>query len=312
MRSIQNATKADWLRRRSEGIGASDAPVILGLSKFKSPFQLFHEKLGLEPTPPDEIEAVEWGLTLEEPLARRFQRETGRMVTAPNPWEMQQHDTIDWLIGTIDRWQLIEGPTPIVQTGDTVIGGTLVPLELKTAHFAIGMEWKDEPPLAYLVQVQHQLAVTGAPSASIACLIGGSKFVWTDVQRDDDFIKMLLEKEAEFWQRLVTRNAPPVDGSERTTDTLKRLYAGENGEVIALPPEALDWDADLQAVDLVLDEAKAKRTLLRNQFMNAIGNALVGQLSNGVLYTFKTVNKKAYSVKATSYRELRRKGAKGE
>ncbi len=32
---------------RREGLGASDAPVILGLSPFKSALQLYHEKLGL-------------------------------------------------------------------------------------------------------------------------------------------------------------------------------------------------------------------------------------------------------------------------
>lgn len=299
-RVIQTGTKGDWLARRQQGIGASDAPVILGLSKFKSPFQLYHEKLGLEPIPPDETEAVEWGLTLEEPLAKRFQRETGRQILPHNPYEIHQHESLDWMLASIDRWQ-VDPQRSAYQP---------LPLELKTAHYAVAQEWKDEPPLAYQVQVQHQLAVTGAPMASIAALIGGSKFVWCDVPRDEAFIAMLIEEETKFWQRLLDRNPPAVDGSTRTTETLKRLYQAETGEVIALPVEAIEWDERRQALKTIIDEANEEDNLLKNRIIAAIGNATVGQLPNGIVFTYKTQTTKAHMVKESTFRRLLRKAPK--
>lgn len=302
---IQHASREEWLDRRLTGIGASDAPIILGLSKFKSAFQLYHEKLGLEPVSLAENEAVEWGLSLEEPLSKRFMRDSGRETFAPPAWAIYQHAGIPWLIASIDRWQKYRAPGSSVDAVPEVL-----PLELKTANYSKASEWANEPPIEYQVQVQHQLAVTGCRMASIAVLIGGQKFLWTDVQRDEAFIDAMMEQELIFWRRLNDRNPPPVDGSEQTAETLKRLFKLETGEIKSLGPDAIEWDEQIQALELEIAALEDQKRLCRNQLLNAIGDASMAQLPNGVTYTYKTQARAEHTVKATSYRVLRRKGGK--
>jgi putative phage-type endonuclease len=303
MREIQNSSRDAWLARRVHGLGASDAPVILGLSKYRSPFQLYHEKLGLAAADPAESEAAEWGLTLEAPLSARFERETGRLTMTPPAHMIYQHNTIDWLLASIDRWQHAIGPSGVPIEGWS-------PLELKTSNWALDKDWKEEAPLAYQVQLQHQLAVSGASMGSIAGLIGGQKFIWTDIQRDDAFIDILLAEEAKFWQRLLDHDTPPVDASEQTKQTLKRLYATETGEIVILGPDAIEWDNDLEAAKKAIKEWEEKERLAKNRFLLSIGAATVGALSNGVIYTLKGQTTREHTVKEATFRVLRRKAAK--
>jgi putative phage-type endonuclease len=300
MRVISNPDRNQWLDSRRNGLGASDAPIILGLSRFKSPFQLFHEKLGLITQSEAETEAQTWGLLLEEPMAQKFQQETDRRVITPEPFTIYQHQTIDWLTATLDRWQI---------RPDTD-GAAQVPLELKTANWALDAKWKEEPPLEYLVQVQHQMAVTDTQWASIAGLIGGQKFLWMDVQRDDEFIKVMLDKLGEFWQRLVTHTPPAIDSSWETGNALKQLYATESGEAVALGPEAIEWDNELEGVKAEMKKLEEREQFYKNRFLAAIGHATVGTLPNDVIYTLKTQRRASYVVKESVFRPLRRKAPK--
>ena len=72
---------AKWLELRNSGIGGSDAATVLGLNKWKSPFQLWLEKTGQ--TEPDDLsqnEYVYWGTVLEQVVADRFCELTGKKV----------------------------------------------------------------------------------------------------------------------------------------------------------------------------------------------------------------------------------------
>ncbi len=303
MIQIQCQDEADWLsKRRTLGIGASEAAMLLGLSSFKSPFALAQDKLGLDRPSDDDNEVLEWGRALEAPIARRYARAVKREVTAPPPWLILQDEDHPWMFATLDRLVKIPPHTD------------WLPLEIKTANFTQTSNWQEEPPLPYLVQIQHQLAVTGAPVASIGAVLGGVKFVWADIQRDEDFIKTLRQVEQEFWENLQKGILPPVDGFPSTREALKRLYAGPEADVIALGGDAVEWDNALAAVKAKLDEVadplKLEQARLENLFIQAIGNHAAGTLPNGVVYTYKTQKRGSYTVNPTSYRTLRRKGGK--
>lgn len=60
-------------------------------------------------------------------------------------------------------------------------------------------KWEeDEIPDSYYVQCQHYMAVTGCVKWYIAVLIGGNKFVWKEIPRNDGDIAALIEAEKEF------------------------------------------------------------------------------------------------------------------
>jgi len=287
------------------GVGASEAAVILGVSRFKSPFSLYHEKLGLEAASAAETEAAEWGLALEEPISKRFERETGRPVYAPPPHSFYIHDELPWMIASLDRITTVDK--------ERASELTAIPLEIKTADASLRAEWKDDIPLAYMIQVQHQIAVMGCEQAALAALVGGNTFFWTDIRRDEEFIKILIDQEQEFWQRCIDHRPPEVDASKATSEALRKLYQRDTGEIVMLPPEALDWASDLEAAKAELKAAEEKERLAKNRLIAAIGDATAGQLPNGVIFTYKAQTKAEHIVKASTFRVLRQKaGAKGD
>lgn len=87
-------------------------------------------------------------------------------------------------------------------------------------------EWEgEEVPAAYLLQCQHYMAVTGYEGWWIAVLIGGNKFVYKKIERDEELIQYLIDIEKDFWLNNVEKNEPPMfDGSDASTELLKHLY----------------------------------------------------------------------------------------
>lgn len=285
-----------WLEQRRQSIGASESAVILGLSRFKTPWQLFQEKLGLAKREAAETEAAEWGKILEGPIATRYAKETERPVEEPPPYSIIKRESRPIATATLDRlvW----------------LAPVWAPLELKTAHFTLGKKWTEEIPLEYMVQVQHQMMVWGTAVASIAALIGGSTFVWADVTADPEFQEMLYAELEAFWKRLEAQEPPPIDGTPGTRELLKKLYAKDSGEVIALPSEAMEWDekiAELKAQQKVIEEELARH---ENMLIQRLGTASAGSLPNGTMWTYKSQTRAAHMVKESTYRVLRRHAAK--
>jgi putative phage-type endonuclease len=300
---LMTATDTDrqaWLQARKTGIGATDAAVILGLSKFKSPLALYAEKAGLVDEDQEEHDAMEWGRRLEPVIAQKYEEVTGRETFDPGPFEIQRNASEPWMFATLDRIVTAppaDGALPYDSPGV---------LELKTAAAWARDQWDKEPPPIYQVQVQHQLAVTGHLWGSIAVLIGGRTFRWQDIERNETFINRLMKLEHEFWLRIQRRDPPPPDGSRATAEVLAMLYPHETHEVVQLPAEAAGWDIQRETAIRAIEQAEEKKTEAENRIKAAIGNYAIGVMPNGVRYHWKTVNRKAYAVEASSYRKLAR------
>jgi predicted phage-related endonuclease len=92
------------------------------------------------------------------------------------------------------------------------------------------------------LQVQHYLAVTGFQVAFVAVLIGGNTFKWLKLERDEELIEMMIILEEAFWEHVVTKTSPPLDGSEASVQLLNRLYPKSNAKsTILLSGEAMEW-----------------------------------------------------------------------
>lgn len=320
------ATKEEWLKRRLTGIGSSDAPIILGLTKWKSPLALYHEKLGLRTPSEGEIDHLEFGLAMEPVIIATYERRTGRktlssletLVDKPMPanrWTSVQDPELPFLLATPDAGIApIDKLAPVNEYGKEIVEPPVFykpgVLEAKNVDVSKGRDWEDtqEAPIMYTVQVQHQLMVTGLEWGSIAAVVGGNRFMWADIRRDEELIRMLRQLEIEFWDRVVRQDPPPVDGSDSTKELLKRLYPKDTGELIDLPDEATEWDEELEKAKRDEKDAKARRQLLENKLTAAIGSATVG-VHEGVVYSWKWQKRRAYQAAETEYRVLRRHGS---
>lgn len=72
-------TRDEWLEDRRKSIGGSDAAAVIGLNRYRTPMEVYADKLGAFP-PKEDTEAMRLGRDLEEYVAQRFCEETGKKV----------------------------------------------------------------------------------------------------------------------------------------------------------------------------------------------------------------------------------------
>lgn len=276
--------RSAWLEARKQGIGGSDVAAIAGLSKWKSPVQVFLEKTQSFEQEDIQSEAAYFGNVLEEVVAKEFTKRTGLKVQRRNA--ILQHPEYPWMLANVDR----------------LIVGKKVGLECKTASEYLKSEWEgEEIPAAYLLQCQHYMAVTGYEAWWIAVLIGGNKFVYKKVERDEDIVRYLIDIEKDFWQRHVEKNEPPMfDGSEASTTLLKQIYPDSIQDSFV----TLGKDADLliEARDQMDREIKVLQEQ-KAEYENKL-KAMLGENESGGTEKY-TITWKTYSSKRIDTKRLK-------
>jgi putative phage-type endonuclease len=308
--------RAAWLAARRKLMTGSKAPAALRVAgSYMSALQVWAEMTGkIQPDDIGDREYVEWGNILEEPIAQKYVKITGRPLIDHGRFALRINPDRPWQGCTIDRelplpflavLGVVEVPYP------TYTKGTPGSLSIKNAGEYRKKDWEEEPPIVHQVQFQHELSVLGWAWGSFAVLIGGNKFHWMDRPRNDRFISYLVEREEEFMD-LVLRDIPPdPDASDSTKEVLLRLYPRDTGESIVLPEKAAEWAERRRALK---DQEKAISEELQgidNQIKAAIGQATIGLLPDGSGFSWKSQHRDSYTVAATDFRVLREIKPKG-
>lgn len=287
-------SRDQWLAKRSRGVGASESAAILGLSTYASLYSLWARKTGLDQGDHEETEQQRWGNLLEPFICEEYAEQTGRQIIDHGRYAVRYSETCPVMLCTLDRE---------VYAADKDGPGSM---DAKNVGAYLDHEWEDGPPLVYQIQLQHQLEVTGWRWGSLACLIGGNKFRWIDVERNDRFIELLRRKCVEFWHLVETRTPPPVDGSSATAEALKRMFPRDTGEAIALPGEAREWDEQIEEANAAIKAATDKKELAQNKIRAAMGDAAFGVLPGGGRWSLISSTRKGYVVQESQVRTLRR------
>lgn len=230
----------DFLKRRKTGIGGSDVAAVLGLSKWKTPYQLWKDKTS-DTVEEKESEILHFGQLLEAIVADEYVRRNRVKVQRRN--QSYRHPEHPELIANIDRY---------------IVGGGI--LECKTADKFTAHLWgtdgTDEIPDYYLVQVQHYMHVTGYHEAALAVLIGGNEFRQYEVSYDKELAEFSAAKCVEFWQTFVVpRVAPPATRN----DDLVEYYRGRSGATVTATPYIEKFISELKEVKqrIKAEEARA-------------------------------------------------------
>lgn len=278
MNSTLEMTHQEWLEDRRKGIGGSDVATILGLNKYKSVYQLWLEKTDQIEVTSAQSEAAYWGNTLEEVVAEEFSKRTGKKVRRRN--KVFEHSKYPFLRANIDR---------------DIVGENAV-LECKTANQFLANEWdEDEIPIQYICQVQHYMNVLNLDYVYFAVLIGGQKFVWKKMERDQELIDMITEKLVEFWTENVEKGIEPaIDGLKATSDFLTQRYLDTDEsetELNAAFDENIANLARLKGDKKIIEE---NIMLLENELKQALGKAeaTIGITPNNIVSWKKTQSKR--------------------
>lgn len=204
--STLKMTRDQWLELRRNGITGTRITGIMNVSPWETPRSVYLDLLGVKPEK-EQTEPMYWGTVLEDTIAKEFAERTGYKVRRVN--YMLQHKTYDFLLGNIDRL-IIDGKRKGV-------------LECKNVGAFKAEEWRDGAPLHYIYQLQFYLSLTGLDFGYLAALIGGQKFVYHLVERDDELIAQMIDAATEFWfGNVEPRIEPPV--TDRDTELLNMMY----------------------------------------------------------------------------------------
>lgn len=255
-----------WLANRRDGIGGSDVSAILGLNKYRSPFEVWLDKTGQVPIDTTETnEAIHFGNVFEEIVAQEFSHRTNKKVFRQNKTFI--HPEYPMLRANIDR-DIAHEPGF---------------LECKTANAFLAKDWRDdEVPDAYLLQVQHYMNVLDRPYCYIAVLIGGQKFVYKEIERDQDLIDLITEKLVNWWKTYIEDgNRPPVDGSKAATKFLSKYLADKSAGTIT-QLKSNDFELLQQRRELKKTQAMVKKELdnIDNNLKLELEHSDVGVLDN--------------------------------
>ena len=282
---VSSDDRDSWLEARNSGIGASEIAAVLGESPYSSRLRIWGQKIGrIEPMDLSDVEAVQMGLELEPWVAKHYENRTGRNVDRAGV--LLRSDEYPWALATPDYWLMDEH------------GNWRIPLQIKTTSAWRVSDWDDGPPKHVWWQVQHEMFVTGAPWASIGVLIGGQHFRWTDVQRDEDAIQRIIVEGGAFWHQVETQEYPDLDTIEDTSQVIHALFpSAAEGENVALPTEAVEWDSELGILKSQRSELDARIQELENNLKMALGPAEKGFLDdNRGAYTYKNQERWSYSL----------------
>ncbi|HUT86600.1 MAG TPA: YqaJ viral recombinase family protein [Candidatus Heimdallarchaeota archaeon] len=274
---IDSSDRDAWLLMRRTGIGASDTASIMRVpGAWGSPLSVAAEKLtDEEPKPMSEYQ--EAGLRLEQTIAEWAAETIGDE-------EIETYECS--MFGKLCRskkypWMLATPDALISNFGDRLD----VPLQCKNTIY----DWSGEIPPHVLVQVLHEMIVLNVDRGYAATLQLGNRLRWGRVNRADhvDLERLIIEETGSFWEKIQNGNRIEPDGRKCTREAIAKLWPSEVGKEITLDGSFVALDA--HRMELLQDVKNAEEAAdeIGNQIREAMRDAEVAYLSNGVTYTYK-------------------------
>ena len=210
MINMSTFNHSEWLQRRIERIGGSDAAAVIGANPYKTNLQLWEEKTGRAKA--EDISnkpCVKYGTEAEKHLRELFKLDFPQYKVMYEAGNMWTNDDYPFAHASLDGWLQDE-------SGRNGI------LEIKTTEIMRAGQkglWKDRIPDNYYVQLLHYLLVTdfqfAVLKAQLKYEIDGKSWLNThhyhlersEVEGD---IEILKKQEIEFWECIKQDKQPPL------------------------------------------------------------------------------------------------------
>ena len=260
--------------KRHEGIGASDTPIIMGYSSYKTPYQLYLEKTGILIPEQEITEQQYWGNALEPIIIKRFAEENKVDITFP---DTVYHPDYPYIFANLDGW--IESERAVV--------------EAKSANSFQRKEWDmaltDGIPLVYLIQIAKQCAITNANRGYCAVLIGGMEYKQFIYERDKLLEDLIIEADKDFWRCVQNKIEPePIS----TSDCRLKFPTPHPEKIMQSTFKTSQALTGLIQVKSSIKDLNDEEDKLKMHIMSHMGNAeyLMGQ-DGEMLATWKATKK---------------------
>ena len=272
------------LEERRTGIGGSDAAAVCGLSRFKTPYKLYLEKIGEVDTSSfhEGNEKIHFGNLLEDIIASEYSRRTGNKVEILE--DTIRHKDYPWMLANVDR---------IIKNNNGI-------LECKTSDAYLSKLWgesyTDDFPIEYLLQCAHYAIVFDAAFVDLAVLIGGNNFKIYTYKRNPNLESKLIEKEKSFWNNHVI---PQVAPDPITSEEASLVWSETIGEYKTANQELKEKLQELVGIKKEIDELSQKKDnlelLIKSELKEKDG--LADEYGN-VLLTWKNQQSRKFDIKS--------------
>jgi putative phage-type endonuclease len=223
----------EWLEHRRAHRNASETAIVLGLSPWTTPYQLWRQKLGL--CAPEVNQAMLRGTQLEPAARAAYEALTGQVMQPLVLVDGDYSASLDGLTLAGDR--VLEIKCPFKGRDSTL--------------------WKSvsegQLPEYYVIQVQHQLMVTQAAMADVF-VFDGTEGILLEVTPDAGTWPQMRAAWEEFMRCVATSQPPPL------TDRDTRVR--EDPEWMEAAAAYVETKLAADTMTKALDEAKARLTSL--------------------------------------------------
>lgn len=273
-------TKAQ-LKMRSSGIGGSDVSIILGLNPWRTPLQLWAEKVGkLEPQ--EENAAMEWGSRLESAVYQKFKHEHAKDYDCSYGGSTIRHPEHKTLLATPDAFINCRN------NGSGV-------LEIKTSS---QHPW-DNVPTYYLLQGQHYCYVLNKSFYMFAVLFRGTEYrEYGPFQFDREaYEKQVIPELEKFWKCVEDKNPAlsPVTLNDLNliVDVDKEKSVDADVDMITMITQYRSLTDQVASIEALIDPLRLKIARAMGDASRVVdgeGNTLVSQIQ---AKPTKVVNAKA-------------------
>lgn len=264
-----NQRSDEWLTWRSQGITASDMPIILGLSPYKTPWRLWAEKTG-RVNPPDlsKNPNVLRGIRLEDKI-RRITEEKLQTLLLPVCGESSQYPIIRASFDGLDKDNKVyEFKCPSKNVFKDVLENG------KTSKTF----------LLYESQVLTQCLVSGNRQGVLIFYIEDQKPIEFIVELTDEWETRIIEAAHDFWACIINNSAPEIDYE-------KDHYIPTIGnESFIWQAKAENWvslQKKAQKLEEELAQIKAERKSVEKRLIEEMGNFKLADLSGVKITRFE-------------------------
>lgn len=269
--------KEDWLKLRTIGIGGSEIGAVCGYNKYRSPLDVWLDKMGQ--TPPIEMnQNMEWGTHLEVSIMSKFQEKKDKGLQKPEGIFQSKYNL--WALANVDA--LVFEP----EIDD--------PVGVLECKYAPSLKIRENDlPKHYILQLQWYLYVTGLPTGWLAILSvsHGTNFIIQEIKRDDKLITSMLKIGKNFWEDHVVKKIPPTpDWCNYSTDALAYFYPEiKNKEVITFDESASLLVEAYQAGKDLIKKGEALKDESGGKLKFLLGENESGITDNGHYVSYKEV-----------------------
>lgn len=267
---MTSAEREAFLAEHRTIVGGSDIGAICGVNKWRSEMDVYMEKIGVV-EPQEQNENMEWGLIHEPAIIKKFCDQFQAKVKVADPplphLALMRHPEFPHVGVHADGLLLGDDSKPTALIEAKAPGAF--------ARSTFGEPGTDDIPETYALQVQYGMELFDLERTYLPVLFGGNRWMYFEVTRDRKIGANLIKIANEFWQRVLDRNPPEIDGTASSQRFLQSLYPKDTGETMQADTYLIGWMAKLSGARHDKAEAEKCEQLAKNKIIEKMADAAV-------------------------------------